>query len=260
MGDLPDLDTSKVGYIAYWNAGSDGDMNLDNFDPEEMLSANRLVSYTTYDNGWEGTVQLGDPSQTSQENWNQPKAQIRAKTDGWIVCYIDRTNNYERLKDDTYGDMSNFQGYWRLHEGFEQEYSPASIDADAFARAINHVIQELTSLTWNYSDVGLYNYDHSSATNTTGMSGYGSSETSPRLVVASGTTIHYSAATGCVTKPSSGLAVHWEGITLADGADSSDEADFGSYDIGSLTEGTEYGHDVDDNGRFNPYTVTFMWS
>lgn len=259
MADLPNIDTSQVGYLAYWNIDSDGNVNLDNFDPEDALSAARLDNYTTYDNGWEGEIYLNSINQ-NQGNWDRPLAKIRVKTDGWFVCYIDRTNNFERDKEDTGGEMSNFKGYWKLHDSFQCEEGPVSVDKHGFAEAINHIQSELpNTVSWSFSDVGVYNYEHSSATNSTGMSGHGGESGNVNLVVASGTTVAYAAVTGTVDRDGTSNQVDWENTVLAAPTGSNDPR-HGTYDPGSLTEGTEYGHNTYNPKRCEIYTATFIWS
>lgn len=94
MADLPDIDTSKVSLVAYWNAITDGGANSDNFDPGETTSTPAFRNTTVYDNGVQADIDLDD---VLASNFLEPQSEdvtnfkCRVKSDGWFVVWSDRT-------------------------------------------------------------------------------------------------------------------------------------------------------------------------
>lgn len=154
MSDLPDLDTSQISFVAYWNAIDDGDVAA--IDPEDMLSNSNIQSHTLYDNGFE--AQYKNPQ-------NGRVHTVRAKTDGWIVAYYDRTTEFVQNTD------NSPNGFWDI---IGDAASPNSLTQNSLERAINDLSGNLSnagSINYNPSDVGLYDYQHD-ATNITVASDY----------------------------------------------------------------------------------------
>lgn len=56
MANLPDLNKSDIGIVAYWN-GIDNTAASD-ISPAEVLTEGTIQSYSQYDNGVEGEVQV----------------------------------------------------------------------------------------------------------------------------------------------------------------------------------------------------------
>lgn len=189
MADLPDLDTTSAGFTAYWNAIDQGGVGT--IDPEEALSDGRINEYTLYDNGWEAS------SYTSQTG---RVIKVRAKTDGWFVAYMDRTESFVTQE----GNQSNVRGPWDIANNWTSAGNTPNYVSNTLSNAIQSLASQLSnwdSITFNHSDVGLYNFEYSSATGITGMSngggGYESnySRTSGVLYT-SGTTVNWAAAFG----------------------------------------------------------------
>lgn len=239
MATLPDLDTANTGFVAFWNAIDQG--GVGSIDPSEALSDNGLAEYTLYDNGFEGQYNLGHITSNVAQN-----VTVRMKTDGWIVAYTDRTNSFATESG------SPPIGYWDIINDWTDYTSASSITQNLLERAINNLRQSLSnssSMTYNSGDVGLYNYEHSSATNVTLLSGYyhisgqgfdahyGYTETYG-FVYTSDTTRLYQAATGRAStggganRDTTHSRTEFEGVTVSDTSTGA----YGAYDV--LTNGT----------------------
>lgn len=84
MATLPDIDTSQVSFIGYWNAIEQGGVDEANWDPMDTSSYSNVQTVESYDNGIQGDVTLPNNGRT---------ARYRVKTDGWVVAWIDRTED-----------------------------------------------------------------------------------------------------------------------------------------------------------------------
>lgn len=188
MADLPDLDESNIGMCAYWNAIDDG--GVGNVNPEDGLSDGSIGEYTLYDNGWETEDYTSATGRSIK---------VRAKTDGWIVAYMDRTNEYEESKD----SKSDVRGYWDLGNDWSAN-SAADFVENTLATAIDNVRSEYEnsgSMDFSFDDVGLYNFEFTDATNITGLSSSIDSETNNDygFLYTEGTDLEYLAVAGRAT-------------------------------------------------------------
>lgn len=150
MSDLPDLDTSQISFIAYWNAIDDG--GVSSIDPEDVIADGNINEYTLYDNG----VHIDRYSIGPRE------IEARIKSDGWIIAYLDRTNN---PATNTSPPPS---GPWDIISDWETR--SVNSGQNKLSRAIDGLQSEFTNasqITFSYSDVGLYNYEYPDATATT---------------------------------------------------------------------------------------------
>lgn len=147
MADLPDLDTTAISFVAFWNAIDQG--GVDAIDPEDCLSDGAIQEYTLYDNGWEGEYTLPGTGND---------ATVRVKSDGWFVAYLDRTEVYTQ----TVGDPSNIPGPWDVLFDWTNPSSTVSdLENNTLERSINALAQELDNwddILYVDSDVGLYDY------------------------------------------------------------------------------------------------------
>lgn len=186
MSTLPDINTSNVGYIAYWNALNHG---VGSINSSDVLSDSNIQNYTLYDNGF--TAQYS--------SINGRTITVRVKQDGWFVAYIDRTNNF------TPTNSSKIRGYWDIINDWSTTGNSNTFPNNTLERSIHSLQSQLSnsgSITYNSSDVGLYNYEYTSATTSTGFSSNssnGSTETSG-LIYTSGTTVDYAVAAGVATR------------------------------------------------------------
>jgi len=143
MGTLPDLDTDKVGWIAYWNARDDGD--VDPMNAEDVLEEEDIISYELYDNGV--ILEYEHPAQGGQEH-SDDTITVRVKNDGWIVAYVD---SYDPDDDPLLiTDRNNFEEDVDIYE-------------NELALAIESTASNLDqwdSDNFEFTDVGLFNYDY----------------------------------------------------------------------------------------------------
>jgi len=162
MADLPDLDTSQVGFIAYWNAIDQGDAA--GIEPSEVTSAGRVSEVTSYDNGVEGAYTLR----------NDRTARFRVKSDGWFVLWMDRTHN---LTQHNGGRDDHDLLFWNsvryadhgTYDSVGNGVNP-TLGNNMLVRGINDLQGQLSNspgITFNQGDVGLHHFEYGNATNTT---------------------------------------------------------------------------------------------
>ena len=170
MADLPDIDTSTVSFLAYWNAIDDGGIAEADMDPASVTTYGSISSYTLYDNGVQGKLPspTTDPCQTY----------FRVKSDGWIVVWCTRDVQYNTQVR----DGSTF-GPW---EAMGTRGVPSEGPLQQEIQSLHSNLS--TTGNFLFSDVGLYNYEHSSAST---LSLFASSGT---FTYTSGTNLHHAVA------------------------------------------------------------------
>jgi hypothetical protein len=251
MATLPDLDTSNISYIAYWNAIDQG--GIGSIDPEEVLSDGNINSYTLYDNG----IQIDSYSTPTGRN-----IQARVKTDGWIVAYLDRTENYGTLS----GSVQ--RGWWDFANDWTDALNLSSFTNNTLERAIYSLHSQLSnsgSITYNTSDVALYNYEYPDATATTGMAMKTENDNSKTsgFSYTSSTTIYAGAAVATAYNNNTGsnyARAKFEGTKIAEVSDS---INYGSIDLvgdGYIpNSGTEYQATNNTNWATVELDIIIMW-
>lgn len=167
MSDLPDLDTSQVSYISYWNVIDDG--GVSSFDPSDVLTDGNIQEYTLYDNG----IHIDRYS----TGWRE--IQARVKSDGWFIAYLDRTNDPENEEI----------GPWEILD-LSSNPDPSRLATETTIQSLQSNLSNSGNVTFNYSDVSLYNYEYPDASNLTIFfkANFGPSE-SNEFSYTSGTTI-----------------------------------------------------------------------
>jgi len=154
MAELPDLDTTSIGHIAYWNAIDQG--TLADVAPDEVLSAAAVQNSTFYDNGVEGTFQT----------LTGRNCTFRVKNDGWFVAWFDRTTTYQN----TDGSSTEIAGRHDLANNWTGYGGNSDLTQNSLERAIHTLWNELSNsnnVQYTASDTGLYNYEFPDATTTT---------------------------------------------------------------------------------------------
>lgn len=167
MTQLPDLDTSNVGWFAYYNVINntdvvESDLTGDNGGPSElesMISDSNSENIDYYDNGV--IVTYNGPTRT---------VTIRFKTDGWITAHMDRTKNYRAKDESGYGGIDGVHDI--VHWNDDVRYDTGSTDAsesslvtNTLERSINTGLRQMSvydtkiSSPYNPNDVSLYNYE-----------------------------------------------------------------------------------------------------
>lgn len=217
MAILPDLDPNEIGVIAFWNchdhrvAGSDAVI-----DPTDVLGV--LKSYTLYDNGVDGTIEY-DP----RADFNPRTVNVRVKNDGWIIAWIDRTNEYQLNVSP--GDFVAV-GYYDLLYSWKDRNANIAEDTNLLLEVINYIYNQLSNkdeFQFIKSDVGIYCYEYSDVNTITFASvvcrgGYEGTRYL-KWVITSGTILRYITLTGSSTRGGSGAAnvKYRDGTVLAKG-------------------------------------------
>lgn len=159
---LPDIETDDISFIAYWNALDNGfdewyEDELDFMDAEDAFD-----SYERYVNGLDGMASLDFDA-------GQPRTiYLRVKADGWVVAWMDTTENYGLDWDDPYNGVHDIMYDWSSSCQHPTE------DGHALTEVIKFVYDELENvdhvegdtIEFDPSDVGLFAY-HRPATNMT---------------------------------------------------------------------------------------------
>jgi len=160
MANLPDLDTSKVSYIAYWNHLDNGASEI---TPMDTTSWGRINNYTLYDNGIEG-------------EWSIPNGdtgKFRVKNDGWILTWVPAQESIGPTQS-----VNNIQTPMSVI-GWQNQGTCSTLGQNRLAKGIQSLRNQLSSSgtsTFNFGDVGLYAYHAQSATNATVLSAARSDE------------------------------------------------------------------------------------
>jgi len=137
---LPDLSTSGIGWIGFWNFLDEGG---DGIDPFEVKST--MDTFSEFSNGVDGIVSY------SRTNVSTLDIHCRAKADGWLIAWL--PTNVANPVMDIYQDWSDGQTSYN--------------DAGMLAYAISQMHSELSNsgqATFNRSDVSVYNYQYPDAT------------------------------------------------------------------------------------------------
>ena len=186
MAVLPDLDTTNIGVIAYWNASNHG---VSSIDPREILDYNDVYTYQQYDNGIDGTLRKERYNEGSGENvlnygndTNEAGPEtiylnFRIKSDGWILVWTDRTNEfgidwfsnntleytgyYDILDDWSHIARANGNNYVILEDN-EPEMLPISSLSNKI-QDLQNKLSNSGSITFTHSDVGYYCYEYPNA-------------------------------------------------------------------------------------------------
>lgn len=182
MTELPDIDTADVSFIGYYNVIDQGGVST--IDPETALTADRIVEYTLYDNGWEADFEFR----------NKRLATARMKSDGWVAVYFDRTENLSGTTSEdgdqflrNERDRGEYQGpfdiinNWNAWDSYDtgsgtevdRTYPNVEFDYSEMHAAIADIVDNLDStVDFDYEDVGIYNYQHEAASATTFLWNY----------------------------------------------------------------------------------------
>jgi len=169
MAQLPDLNTSSLGFVAYYNVLDN--TTLTSVDPTATISSNAVKNYTQYDNGIEGETD-------SRRRGDGREVKFRVKTDGWILLYLDRTYNYGvqqdytsvNLEGDTHliTDLTDPRsgGGWNIQDppigpGSGRAFAELTIEEFATQMASDQNV----TISFTVGDVSYYSFNYSTATN-----------------------------------------------------------------------------------------------
>jgi len=225
MADLPDIDTTEVSFIAYWNAIDDG--GVGSIDPVETQNDPNVVSSTIYDNGIEGVYDLSPLLSNKTREVN-----FRVKNDGWMVVYSGTGETFGKNLD-----ASQLDGPWDIISDWTTP-NGTTISANTFERAINNLQSNLSnsgSIFYQTSDVGLYNYEYPSSTAATLFHADGGSrndKTDFGFLYTSGTEVYWCVIAGvCDTLGTTNSAevLSPSGTSIVESG--GDSVEWGTYDM-----------------------------
>lgn len=150
---LPALDTTQISWIGYWNFLDHGGTSI---DPVEASSAFNI--YDEYSNGIQGDVSVGYGTKTNNRTFH-----ARVKDDGWMVAWLDRTENTDTFDKNSTGPEGPYD---MIDDWTDWGY----LNPNKLSQVISSLHQALSNTaeaTFNHGDVGLYNYMRSGATTVT---------------------------------------------------------------------------------------------
>lgn len=260
MADLSDIDTTNVGFIGYWNAIDQG--GVSSIDPSEVTSWGNITSYTLYDNGIEGKAEIRVGTHTDAGD-RYREVHFRVKNDGWVVAWLDREF-----------DPATNTGPWDILKGWATQYSVSNISANTLETAIEQMKNQFSnsgSMTYTRGDVGLYNYNYSSATTVTNLrwdAGNPGGTLTAEFSYTSGTTRHLQVLTGAIGSDGGNGGDMHAGSTTSD-PKFCGTGSFGVYDaLGNgiyPNSGTVYGvtYNFTGNGGYEPSVAhenLILWS
>jgi len=162
MANLPDLNPAEIGIIAFWNALDHWKgTGVQSIDPTDCIGV--FSSYDVYDNGIEGYI---DPK---AKGWGGTGRHInvRVKSDGWMVAWIDRTNtfSYPNKPIDEFGENAH-KGYYDILYDWLKYDSNISSTQTTLSYLISKLYGALSNKAdFDYSDedVGHYCYEYPDA-------------------------------------------------------------------------------------------------
>lgn len=130
MAPLPDLNERFVAQLSWWNALDHGAKSL---DPVNLLNYNGVESWEAYDNGIDGSLQ------------RHPALQFRAKTDGYIITYL----------DETYADINPEDFLSEFSSGTEPDLTKTMLSEEI--NALRQEADNPSKMNFKHSQVGLSN-------------------------------------------------------------------------------------------------------
>lgn len=244
MAELDDLDTSSIGFLAFWNIEDDGGIGSSDWTVDEVTTDGNIVSTTTYDNGIEG-----------EYNFPNGTHYFRVKSDGWFIAWTDDSGSL--IDTDHQGSPPNGE-FDALNNWAEQNSVSNQGDQNSCAWAINNLWREIGNsglVSWAYADVGFYNYNYGpdGATTTTilsqGGSSGGSGNISSSFLYTSGTNVHKAYACHAVEGDDSETYI--EGEEMATDGDGYAVVDMIETNRWPSSSGTDLTQSVDFNDPYN---------
>lgn len=262
MANLSDLDTSNIGWIAYWNATEHG---VTEINPTEVLANPNVQSYTQYDNGVEGVIRM------TRADGGYVDVNFRVKGDGWFITWLPRYTAPETDIIDVLNNWNNASdpnGYYNLIWDWTQETANISTTQTLLERAIQSLASYLSNwsaITYAETDVGHYNYDFGNATAVFLDSEQESAANTilyfdGGISFTSGVSLYYARAVACTKAKSAatgqGASESFEGVTIISPYENSAARHLGSINIlpKLSSAGVFYsnGGDVHSNSSANP--------
>jgi len=155
---LPDINTDNVSWIAFWNHLDNGASSI---TPSDATSA--MDSSDSYSNGVEGIITV------SFSNISNLDIAVRVKDDGWIIAWLDRTENYysnNSLLNAKHGQQDIFGDHSGSPKGGANDIrTQFQTILERRVKELRDALSNSGASTYNASDVSHYNYLHPNATN-----------------------------------------------------------------------------------------------
>jgi len=194
--NLPDLEPTDIGIIAFWNAldhwKGPGAKSIDPTD-----CAGVFDSYDVYDNGIQGWKALG-----SGRHFN-----ARVKSDGWMIAWVDRTNSfaYPNKEPSEFGEDAR-KGYYDIlwnWFAYSANISSTQTTLSYLISLLYNALSNKSDFDYSDADVGHYCYEYPDANVLTllslhrqGGSSGGTRTATAYLHYTEGTILYYAAVTG----------------------------------------------------------------
>jgi len=210
MATMPDLPTSDVGLVSYYNLEDNGSLD---YDLTNILDLQGVDSYAQYDNGIRGTYNI------SFSNIPTRTVNFRAKTDGWIIVWIDQSEQFYGADGDRSLIRKNLVDFFGDWTGSGINNLPDTNYAQVMKDLVNAADSDLS---FSASDVSVYCYSYEPATNINILGiPQGDNWSSYTFSYTSGVNRFYEAvAAGNGLNPDSGKGVIIEGTYVTDGENS----------------------------------------
>ena len=154
MATLPDLPTQDVGVMAYYNINDAGSLE---FDVTDALTISSIASYRQYDNGILANYII------SQNSRPDRTVNVRVKSDGWIVVWVEDDTNYYGLN---YSGSDLVRNLMDLITDWTRGGGDDGLGNSPYSRVISNIVNTLDpNVDYDVSDVSLYTYAYPNATN-----------------------------------------------------------------------------------------------
>lgn len=132
MATLPDIDTSNVGGITFYNVKDEQGVSDADFDPMDFSDWSELADVEIYDNGIDGYIE--SDVETRYDSSTEIIARFRCKNDGWLICWSPTTSNYFGSTEYTDGTTPDLIGAYNFY-GVASNKNPWIILFDALSHA-----------------------------------------------------------------------------------------------------------------------------
>ena len=210
MANFPDLVTTDIGIIAFWNALDHWvGPGANTIDPTNCVGI--FDSYSVYDNGIEGYKALGSGRYFH----------ARVKSDGWMVAWIDRTDTfaYPDKAISEFGEGAN-KGYYDILWNWFTKNVTISNTQTTLSYLISLLYNALSNsgdFSYADADVGHYCYEYpdTSVLTLMDLKATGNTSKTGNVKYTSGTTLYYAAVTGYAVATNIDSRIRFAGHDIA---------------------------------------------
>lgn len=168
-GDVPGLDTSKIGTFAYIDYGDGIDITGD-----DLLA--HFLDYQQHNSYVDGVMRIWDTGgQSGEPDDNYCDVYVRVRTDGWMMAFFPddahKNDNWFGWTLDNYENRADLV-WWGHTSGHICQPNPGGFppqDSTRLGRALFETWEAVKAdpdnlkFDFSYSDVGYYDYEYQSA-------------------------------------------------------------------------------------------------